>query len=95
MALPEKPAGECLKRWIHGHQGEPGQLSLGGQQAIKGVAVGHRVAAGMQALLQRDGQQLKALSDEQLRQVVEQFADARQFPQGTLVAISQPEAALT
>jgi hypothetical protein len=30
MALPEKPAGEHLKRWIHCHQGEHGQLSLGG-----------------------------------------------------------------
>ena len=32
----------------------------------------------------RDGQQLKALSDDQLGQVVEQFVDARQFAQAHL-----------
>ena len=54
MALPEKPARERLKRWIHGHQGEHGQLSLGCKQTIKGVAVGHGVAACMEAVLQGD-----------------------------------------
>ena len=73
MALPEKPAGERLKLWIHGHQGELGQLSLGGQQTIKGVAVRHGVAASMQALLQGDRQQLKPLGCKQPGQIIEQF----------------------
>ena len=81
MALPEKPAGERLKLWIYGHQGEPGQLSLGGQQTIKGVAVGHWVAASMQALLQGDRQQLKPLGCKQPGQIIEQFPGRWQLAQ--------------
>ena len=84
MPLPEKPAGERLKRWIQAHQGEPGQLSLGGQQAIKRVAVGHGVAASMQALLQGDRQQLKLLGCKQTRQIIEQFLGRWQLAQAHL-----------
>ncbi len=79
MVLPKKPAREGLQGRIESHQREHGQLSLGGQQVIKRATVGDGVAPRMQALLQHDRQQLKVLSDEQLGQVVEQIADARQF----------------
>ena len=79
MALPEKPARERLKRWIHGHQGEHGQLSLGCKQTIKGVAVGHGVAACMETVLQGDRQQLKPLVCKQPGQIIEQFPARREL----------------
>jgi hypothetical protein len=70
-----------LQGGVQGHKREQGELSLGGQQAIKGVAVSHGVATGMEALLQRDWQQIKALGPQVLGQGLNEIAHARQLAQ--------------
>jgi hypothetical protein len=84
MALPEQAAGEGLERWIETHQGQPAQLGLSSQEPIKGVAMGHGVSASMEAMQQGDRQRFKALSSEQVGEVVEQFAGHRQLAQSHL-----------
>jgi len=54
IASPERATGEGLQRRIHGDQGEVVEFGLRCEEAIKGIAMGHGVTAGMQALLQGD-----------------------------------------
>ena len=84
MALPEQAAGKRLQRRIQAHQGEPAQFGLGSKEPIKGIAMGHGVKASMEAMPQGDRQLLKALSGEQLGQIIEQFAGRRQLAEAHL-----------
>ena len=69
---------------IQAHQSEVAQLGLGCQEAIKRIAVGQHVAAGMQAMLKLDRQQLETLGCQELGQGVDQFACSRQLAQAHL-----------
>jgi hypothetical protein len=84
MVLPEQAAGKGLECWIEAHQGQLAQLRLSSQKPIKGIAMGHGVTAGMEAMQQGDRQRFKALSGEQLGQIVEQLAGPRQLAQAHL-----------
>ena len=64
---------------VQGHKREQGELGLGGQQAIKWVAVSHGVATGMESMLQRDWQQIKALGPQVLGEGLNEIAHARQL----------------
>jgi hypothetical protein len=66
--LPEQVAGKGPESWINAQQGEGLQLGLGGQQAIKGIAMGHPVAARPQAMAQLDRQQVEPLGGQLLEQ---------------------------
>lgn len=84
MALPEQAAGKRLQRKIQAHQGQPAQFGLGREEPIKGIAMGHGVTASMEAMQQGDRQLFKALSGEQLGQIIEQFAGRRQLVEANL-----------
>ena len=87
LLLPEHLAGEGLQRRVQAHQGEVGQFRLGGKQAIEdavfraavGIPVRHWIAAGAQAVLELNRQQLEALACQQLRQIGEQINRGRQW----------------
>lgn len=58
---PEQTAGEGGQRWVEAHQVQALQLSLGRQQAIKGIPVSLLVATGVDAVAQLHGERLEAL----------------------------------
>ena len=77
MALPEQAAGESL-------QGETAQLGLGGQQPIEWGSMAQGVTAGMQAMQERDRQQLKPLGCQQFGKILKQFVGHGQLAKANL-----------
>ena len=72
MALPEQATGKSPQRRIEAHQGETAQFGLGGQQPIEWVSMAQGVTAGMQAMQERDRQQLKPLGCQQFGKILKQ-----------------------
>ena len=72
MALPEQAAGKSLQRRNKAHQGETAQFGLGGQKPIEWVSMAQGETAGMQAMQERDRQQLKPLGCQQFGKILKQ-----------------------